>query len=177
MVKSVSQGIHWLLTESLSLLLQWNVASLPQSSLQCSSGSLVCARTALRCRFGENADAAVNDCSRTQSWKKEKKIHTTIIGSGGSRPDFCGQSTTRRVKVVETVPRILLFSSSLMFPLSAGLSCSFVDPSFFPFSGTWSILSRIRSGWGENFCVCCLRYISFPFVLISVKHSDTDPVH
>ncbi len=147
---------------------------LPRSSLQYSFGSSVCVRTALRCHLGENADVAVNECS-WNSWKR--KVHTTIIGGGGSRPDFCGQSTTWRVRVVETVPRILLFSSSLMFPLSAGLSCSFVDPSFFPFSGTWSILSGIRSGWGEKPYVCSLHYISFPFVLISVKHSDIDPVH
>jgi len=62
--------------------------------------------------------------------EKEKNTHTTKIGSGGSRPDFCGQSTSRRVRVVESVPRILLFSFSI-FPLSTGLSSSFVDPLFF----------------------------------------------
>ncbi len=151
MGKNVSQG--------LSLTADWVTFTFtavkcsigPTNSLQCSFGSSVCVRTALRCHLGQNADVAVSDCS-WNSWKR--KVHTTIIGSRGSWPDSCGQSTARRVRVVETVPRILLFSSSLMFPLSAGLSCSFVDPSFFPFSGTLGLFwAESGQAEGKNLCV------------------------
>ncbi len=78
MGKNVSQG--------LSLTADWVTFTFiavkcsigPTNSLQCSFGSSVCVRTALRCHLGQNADVAVSDCS-WNSWKR--KVHTTIIGS------------------------------------------------------------------------------------------------